>query len=75
MLFPAFLLKKTMSQNRKPLNTSVSRVLRIQNKGVQSVEAHDESPARLSLFIPLVRRNQRLQTSLHQQNNYGEPYY
>lgn len=49
-----FLLKKTMSQNRKTLNTGVSRALRIQNKGVQPVEAHDESPARLSLFIPLV---------------------
>lgn len=40
-----------MSQNRKTLKTSVSTALRIQNKGVQSVEAHDESPARLSQTI------------------------
>lgn len=47
-----------MSQNRKLLNTGVSRALRIQNKGVQSVEAHDESPARLLLFIHLVKEKQ-----------------
>lgn len=43
-----------MSQNRKTPKTGVSRALRIQKKGVQSVEAHDESPARLLIFIPLV---------------------
>lgn len=49
-----------MSQNRKTLNTGVSRALRTQNKGIQCVEAHDESPVRLSLFIPLVGENQEM---------------
>lgn len=38
-----FLLKKTVSQVIKTINTGVSKALRSQNKGVQSVETHDES--------------------------------